>query len=52
MTARLGRDAALGQDFGNYAFRPWSFALNAKRGKNSVMVNATNVIGQAQTERH
>ena len=41
--------AALGQDLGKYAFRPWTFTLNAKRGKNSVMVNATNVIGQAQT---
>ena len=39
-------DAALGQDLGVFAFRPWSFVLNAKRGKNSVMVNATNEIGQ------
>jgi sulfite dehydrogenase len=42
-------DAKLGQDLGNYAFRPWSFELRAKRGKNSVMVNATNAIGQTQT---
>lgn len=42
-------DAKLGQDLGNYAFRPWSFDLHAKRGKNSVMVNATNAIGQTQT---
>jgi sulfite dehydrogenase len=42
-------DAKLGQDLGNYAFRPWSFELKAKRGKNSVMVNATNAIGQTQT---
>jgi sulfite dehydrogenase len=42
-------DAALGQDLGVFAFRPWSFVLNAKRGKNSVMVNATNAIGQTQT---
>ena len=41
--------ATLGQDLGKYAFRLWSFALNAKHGKNTVMVNATNVIGQAQT---
>jgi hypothetical protein len=40
--------AALGQDLGKYAFRPWSFELRAKRGKNTVMVNATNKIGQAQ----
>ena len=42
-------DAALEQDLGVFAFRPWSFVLNAKRGKNSVMVNATNAIGQTQT---
>jgi len=40
--------ATLGQDLGRYAFRPWSFDLKAKRGGNSVMVNATNKIGQAQ----
>jgi sulfite dehydrogenase len=42
-------DAKLGQDLGKYAFRPWSFELSAKRGKNTVMVNATNKIGQSQT---
>ena len=41
--------ATLGQDFGRFAFRPWNFALNARRGKNTVMVNATNKIGQTQT---
>jgi DMSO/TMAO reductase YedYZ molybdopterin-dependent catalytic subunit len=41
--------AALGEDLGRYAFRPWSFALAAKRGKNTVMVNASNKIGQTQT---
>jgi len=41
--------AALGQDLGRFAFRPWSFDFTAKKGKNSVMVNATNVIGQSQT---
>jgi hypothetical protein len=39
----------LGQDLGSYAFRLWSFDLSAKRGKNTVMVNATNKIGQSQT---
>lgn len=42
-------EATLGQDLGRYAFRPWSFVLNAKHGKNTVMVNATNKIGQSQT---
>src|SRR5450631_849063 len=41
--------AALGQDLGHFAFRPWSFDLSAKKGKNTVMVNATNKIGQSQT---
>jgi DMSO/TMAO reductase YedYZ molybdopterin-dependent catalytic subunit len=40
--------ATLGQDLGKYAFRPWSFEFRAKRGKNTVMVNATNKIGQSQ----
>jgi len=43
--------ARLGEDLGNYAFRPWSFELNAKRGKNHVMINATNMIGQTQTSK-
>ena len=41
--------ATLGEDFGRYAFRPWSFAFKAKPGKNTMMVNATNKIGQTQT---
>lgn len=41
--------AELGQDPGRYAFRPWNFDFTARRGKNTVMVNATNVIGQTQT---
>lgn len=41
--------ATLGQDLGRFAFRPWGFELSAKRGKNTVMVNATNKIGQSQT---
>jgi sulfite dehydrogenase len=41
--------ASLGQDLGAYAFRTWSFEIAAKRGKNSVMVNAANNIGQTQT---
>ncbi|HEY2528761.1 MAG TPA: molybdopterin-dependent oxidoreductase [Xanthobacteraceae bacterium] len=41
--------ATLGSDLGRYAFQPWSFELNAKPGKNTVMANATNAIGQTQT---
>jgi DMSO/TMAO reductase YedYZ molybdopterin-dependent catalytic subunit len=40
--------AALGEDLGKFAFRPWSFELHAKRGANTVLVNATNKIGQTQ----
>jgi sulfite dehydrogenase len=41
--------ATLGQDIGRFAFRPWSFGISAKKGQNSVMVNATNKLGQSQT---
>lgn len=41
--------ATLGNDLGRYAFRPWSFEFNANPGKNTVMANATNTIGQTQT---
>jgi DMSO/TMAO reductase YedYZ molybdopterin-dependent catalytic subunit len=41
--------ATLGQDLGRFAFRPWSFEFAAKKGKNTVMVNATNKLGQSQT---
>ncbi|MGH6683642.1 MAG: molybdopterin-dependent oxidoreductase [Pseudolabrys sp.] len=40
--------AKLGQDLGRFAFRPWSFEFGARHGKNTVMVNATNKIGQGQ----
>jgi len=40
--------AKLGDDLGRYAFRPWSFEFNAKPGKNTVMANAANAIGQSQ----
>jgi hypothetical protein len=42
-------EAKLGEDLGRYAFRPWSFVLSAKSGANTVMVNASNKIGQSQT---
>ncbi len=41
--------ATLGQDLGRYAFRPFSLAVPAKRGKLTVMARATNAIGQTQT---
>ena len=41
--------AKLGQDLGRFAFRPWSFDFIAKKGKNTVMVNAINKLGQSQT---
>jgi hypothetical protein len=39
----------LGEDLGRFAYRPWTYELAAKPGKNSVMARATNVIGQTQT---
>jgi DMSO/TMAO reductase YedYZ molybdopterin-dependent catalytic subunit len=41
--------AALGQDLGRYAFRPFSIELPAKAGRLSVTARATNAIGQTQT---
>jgi DMSO/TMAO reductase YedYZ molybdopterin-dependent catalytic subunit len=40
--------ATLGQDLGRFAFRPWTFDITAKKGANTVMVNATNKLGQSQ----
>jgi hypothetical protein len=46
---KIWSDARLGEDLGRYAFRLWSFVVTAKPGKNTVMVNASNKIGQGQT---
>src|SRR5215471_5034228 len=40
--------AKLGEDLGRFAFRPWSYDLVAKPGKNTVMARTANVIGQTQ----
>jgi len=45
------KSATLGDDLGPYAFRPWSFEMRARRGKNTVMVAASNKIGQTQTPK-
>ncbi len=42
-------EATLGKDLGRFAFRPWSYVLTAKKGANSVMVRASNAVGQTQT---
>jgi DMSO/TMAO reductase YedYZ molybdopterin-dependent catalytic subunit len=41
--------AALGENLGRYAFRPWSYIVRVRRGMNTVIVRAANVIGQSQT---
>ena len=41
--------ATLGQDLGRFAFRPFSLAVPAKKGKLTVMARASNAIGQTQT---
>ncbi|HUI96946.1 MAG TPA: molybdopterin-dependent oxidoreductase [Xanthobacteraceae bacterium] len=41
--------ATLGEDLGRFAFRPFSLAVKAQRGKLTVMARATNTIGQTQT---
>jgi DMSO/TMAO reductase YedYZ molybdopterin-dependent catalytic subunit len=40
--------AQLGDDLGRFAFRTWSFPVQAK-GKVTIMARATNAIGQTQT---
>jgi DMSO/TMAO reductase YedYZ molybdopterin-dependent catalytic subunit len=48
---RSWRDAALGQDYGRFAFRPWSFRLTPERaGTLTVLAKASNAIGQTQAE--
>ena len=43
------RPAQLGKDLGNYSFREWSFQwVPARRGHYSLMVCATNRIGESQ----
>jgi len=39
----------LGEDAGNFAFRPWTYRFAPKAGKATVMARATNKIGQTQT---
>jgi DMSO/TMAO reductase YedYZ molybdopterin-dependent catalytic subunit len=41
--------AKLGEDLGRFAFRPWSYQLAAKPGKNTISARATNMAGQTQT---
>jgi len=43
------KEAALGQDLGRFAFRAFSLAVPAQRGKLAVMARASNAIGQTQT---
>ena len=44
------RSAALGQDYGRFSFRPWSYRFTpAERGNVTVMAKATNRNGATQT---
>jgi DMSO/TMAO reductase YedYZ molybdopterin-dependent catalytic subunit len=45
---RSWQGAALGEDLGKYSFREWKTALRLKKGEHSLMVKATNRIGQSQ----
>jgi hypothetical protein len=46
------REAALGKDHGRFAFRPWSFRFAAaKPGRHTILVKASNTIGQAQVDK-
>jgi DMSO/TMAO reductase YedYZ molybdopterin-dependent catalytic subunit len=44
------RPATLGQDFGRFSFRPWSYSFTPRKpGTYPVMAKATNRIGASQT---
>ena len=44
------RSATLGQDYGRFSFRPWSYRFTpAERGNVTVMAKATNRNGATQT---
>lgn len=46
------RPAALGKDYGRFAFRPWSFRFaERKPGSYAVMARASNHIGQTQADK-
>ena len=48
---KLWREAALGKDYGRFAFRQWSFRFTpARRGTVTVMAKASNGVGQTQAE--
>jgi len=42
-------NAALGDDYGRYSFRPWSLTWDAKPGAYAIAVRATSRDGQTQT---
>ena len=43
--------ASLGKDYGRFSFRPWTFSFTPhQKGDATVMVKATNRMGQTQTE--
>ncbi|MGK9165026.1 molybdopterin-dependent oxidoreductase [Inquilinus limosus] len=42
------RPAALGEDFGRFSFRPWSYRFAPTAGTHALMVKATNGIGASQ----
>jgi hypothetical protein len=46
---KIWSGARLSEDLGRYAFRLWSFVVTARPGKNTILVNASNKIGQSQT---
>jgi len=48
---RSWREAQLGADSGRFAFRPWTFRfVAAKAGTHSLLVKASNGVGQTQAE--
>ena len=44
-------EAALGNDFGRFAFRPWSYRFTAgAAGTQTIIAKASNRLGETQTD--
>jgi Mo-co oxidoreductase dimerisation domain len=49
---KVWQEAALGPDLGRFAFRAWSFRFTPPSpGKHTIIVRASNAIGQTQADR-
>jgi hypothetical protein len=45
---RTWSNTMLGQDLGNYSFRPWQIRVNLVKGTHALMIRATSISGEVQ----